>query len=1380
MRLLIKSTRTVQADAPFDPSYGREEYRVEIMHTRGGGRLQPGRSHRAQLDWSQLLPELESLRAGACDVEAVARLGDRLRHFLGDADWSKHEAAIGLFLEQMSEVVHITVVSDAAEMYLLPWELLTLQPQGIALGALERVIIGHAWLETRTLGPAHAHPGRVLMVWSGAGGRVPTASHIDALAAVCAQGGIEFDQDRDVVPDVTRRSLEAALAADTQKRPTALHILCHGSENGELLWGPQMDASERVPGTSLGALITPFAERLVAVTVCACDAGNPGLPGRQTGSVVQALHRAGVPWVMGARYPLDARASVAVAEAFYGALCGRGTSAEAAFARVRHELVGGGRDVSSVQLYARDEVRGGSAGTRDERGPGSPSVAGFVTELIELLSRKRSTPDGNGVRGELAARVDELAAAIRARFRPSEGAMVAGARLDKVIGVGNFGTVWQAVDVDSGEQVAVKVFRLERLTLGQMAARFRRSIRAMRLLSERRRLERKKDPRGLIAGFYKADESTLAFSMTMVPGGNLEHVDRFSWPLERKLEIVVRVCAAVRYSHANGVIHRDIKPANILLSAALGPVLTDFDISDIKWATSLSTSVEGTLGTPVFAAPEQLESADSATERSDIYSLGRLLYYLLLERSPGYQVEKDPSLDNLAAFPPAVVEVVRRCTQYDQRRRYGSVRELIGTLERCHTGAAAWRARVSRTCRWMGRHWAPLAIIAVLLIGLASFAEYQRRAAHAESLAHQEADRQRKRAEEAGRQLFALTKRVREIESAKVAYADQLNTLRARRLELDKAQARVEESSTRWRKLERQIADNLQRQEEIATKQRQLNEELKSLDLELQQAAKDTQATPQPAPVVSSSLRAHDDFERDCQNSEGCVELGYCHEGGDRCVAATDDDCRNSRACLQFGTCTARHGECTVGSDAECAKGPQCEKLGSCQLWRGGCVADADSECRSDSMCTRFGRCTAVDGECVAGAIDDCQSSSACRSSGLCALQGRVCTAGSDGDCRYSTDCRTKGECSAKNGQCVADSDDDCRRSGICASFGLCVAREGICMIGAPEDCRASNACDTEGRCTAKGGRCVAGSDEDCANSKLCKQYDACSEFDHICVSLRVHCANWPLCRVDGLCGAVDAACAARDDKDCQKSEGCKNAGRCEERRGECVVGSDDSCRALPACPGLGLCTAVGGECVAGSEADCRESLKCRENAWCTVESGQCVVGADADCRRSELCLKRGLCTLAGDSCASQTDRDCHTSLACRQGGRCTAQGGKCVAISPRDCRRAALCKKSGLCQVDSGECIAGDDMSCRASAECKEMGWCSVADGECVAQSNRDCRRAQECLRKGRCVAEDGDCIAGSDEDCQTSLECKQNRRCSERNGTCVIDRRHLRLVDR
>jgi serine/threonine protein kinase len=133
--------------------------------------------------------------------------------------------------------------------------------------------------------------------------------------------------------------------------------------------------------------------------------------------------------------------------------------------------------------------------------------------------------------------------------------------------------------------------------------------------------------------------------------------------------------------------------------------LTDFDIADIQFVTTAEGV--GGLGTPVFAAPEQLEDAANSTELSDVYGLGRLLYFLLLERSPGIQVEADPSLDNLRRFPTPLVSVVRRATQVDPAE-----------LERHETRWARVRAQAQRAWRWANRSRLALAMFTMMTIGL--------------------------------------------------------------------------------------------------------------------------------------------------------------------------------------------------------------------------------------------------------------------------------------------------------------------------------------------------------------------------------------------------------------------------------------------------------------------------------------------------------------------------------------------------------------------------------------------------------------------------------------------------------------------------------------
>ncbi|MBK9643537.1 MAG: SUMF1/EgtB/PvdO family nonheme iron enzyme [Deltaproteobacteria bacterium] len=380
-----------------------------------------------------------------------------------------------------------------------------------------------------------------------------------------------------------------------------------------------------------------------------------------------------------------------------------------------------------------------------------------VEALEELLLVRARHERDRRYPVDLSTRIDTLVAELMEDARPKARDIVAGAELFKPVGSGNFGTIWLAED-ETGREVAVKTFHLEKLGEGIMLWRFRRSIKAMTHLAvDRRRPD-------TIAPLLSVAPDTLAFTMPFLPGGNLEDVARRGWALSVKLDLFLNICQAVAFAHKVGIIHRDIKPANVVLDATGRPVLTDFDISDIKFATRLSSA--GGLGTPIFAAPEQLDEGDRADERSDVYSLGRLLHYLLLERSPGHQLEEDPTLDNLSLHSPALVAIVRRACQLDPGRRHQNVQRLIRELEQHQTGVARARAQARRAGRWVRHNWAVLSIAALVSGGSSVGAWMQHETAEREAVLRREIEvlamKQSALAEQLGEQQklgFDLTQR---------------------------------------------------------------------------------------------------------------------------------------------------------------------------------------------------------------------------------------------------------------------------------------------------------------------------------------------------------------------------------------------------------------------------------------------------------------------------------------------------------------------------------------------------------------------------------------------------------------------------------------------
>lgn len=353
--LELELVRAEQADDAFAFRFARQTYLV---------RGRQGAYETVELPWSrELLRDLEELRSPDRDPATVARIGELLRELLSHAGWSRHETSI-VDARTARHRVHVTIRSAAAELYALPWELLSLRADGQHLGALDHVLLRYAWPGTSTVAPdperARA-PGRLLLAWSAAGGAVPAAEQTKAIEE--AARAAKRDEAVEVLPSTSYGAIADALAAaKAAERPfSALHLLCHGAEAGST-FGLALDAEggEGRPAVidagRLQQLLAPYADTLRLVVVSACDGGNMGQPGNRIGSVAQRLHRAGLQYVVASRYPLSNRGSTRMTGALYQALLA-GEPVERAFVEAR---TAASREVSqldwaSLQLYARPE-----------------------------------------------------------------------------------------------------------------------------------------------------------------------------------------------------------------------------------------------------------------------------------------------------------------------------------------------------------------------------------------------------------------------------------------------------------------------------------------------------------------------------------------------------------------------------------------------------------------------------------------------------------------------------------------------------------------------------------------------------------------------------------------------------------------------------------------------------------------------------------------------------------------------------------------------------------------------------------------------------------------------------------------------------------------
>lgn len=130
------------------------------------------------------------------------------------------------------------------------------------------------------------------------------------------------------------------------------------------------------------------------------------------------------------------------------------------------------------------------------------------------------------------------------------------------------------------------------------------------------------------------------------------------------------VLDAVEYAHAEGVIHRDLKPGNILLNSDEEIVVSDFGLGRAPDLESTRLTRSGSwFGTPVYMAPEQYAVTKQADARSDIYSLGRVLFELM-----GGQITA--AVQDTSAMDPAIAVIIERCTRHNAAARFQSVAEL--------------------------------------------------------------------------------------------------------------------------------------------------------------------------------------------------------------------------------------------------------------------------------------------------------------------------------------------------------------------------------------------------------------------------------------------------------------------------------------------------------------------------------------------------------------------------------------------------------------------------------------------------------------------------------------------------------------------------------
>ncbi|MBN2128304.1 MAG: serine/threonine protein kinase [Sedimentisphaerales bacterium] len=298
------------------------------------------------------------------------------------------------------------------------------------------------------------------------------------------------------------------------------------------------------------------------------------------------------------------------------------------------------------------------------------------------------------------AQEPDAAAASRPDPRPAPDAFT-GYEIQSEIHRGGQGVVYLAVQEATRRRVAIKVFREQRFTMTDGRARFKREVQVLRRL-------RHPNLVAILDSGIAGDCCYLV--MDYIAGASLdEHLAGGAAPLDRVLELFIKIAWAVHAAHVRGIIHRDLKPGNVRVDEAGEPHVLDFGLaklagpfSDEPLSSSTMTVTGQFVGSLPWASPEQAEGNPHRIDsRCDIYALGVMLYRALTGSFP-YPVTGtftdvlrhilQTAPQHPGALRPEVNDeldtIVLKCLAKDLDRRYQSAAELARDLERFVAGEA--------------------------------------------------------------------------------------------------------------------------------------------------------------------------------------------------------------------------------------------------------------------------------------------------------------------------------------------------------------------------------------------------------------------------------------------------------------------------------------------------------------------------------------------------------------------------------------------------------------------------------------------------------------------------------------------------------------------
>ena len=288
--------------------------------------------------------------------------------------------------------------------------------------------------------------------------------------------------------------------------------------------------------------------------------------------------------------------------------------------------------------------------------------------------------------GEIQAKTPDVSATLisPATEQVSKKALIADRyQLINELGAGAMGTVYLAEDLRLNRKVALKQLSPLLSADADQLARFRQEALVLARLSHPNIVQ--------VYDFIEWDRLFL-IAIELVEGGDLEDRLGMAEPLaiSEIIRLALQMAEALHYAHVCGIVHRDLKPANVLITKSGDVKITDFGIAKLA-QSSILTHINTIMGSPAYMSPEQA-NADSTDERTDIYSLGIVLYQMISGERPFNGDTKSIIAQHLTRVPPSLCEkregvtrsinnLVQNMLAKEPGERYQTIDEIIVQLK---------------------------------------------------------------------------------------------------------------------------------------------------------------------------------------------------------------------------------------------------------------------------------------------------------------------------------------------------------------------------------------------------------------------------------------------------------------------------------------------------------------------------------------------------------------------------------------------------------------------------------------------------------------------------------------------------------------------------